>query len=147
MWLFDDIDFNYRAKSWPNSCTAYGMRNTILALILFIVSGTAGAYGASEEHFVLDDDSGFDVRLEPESDRVEVTQRRAEDTAPSQLKLRIFRKENPPIEVSLQALEPRKSPQRYVGRTESTYDSYVGLELEFSFDGKSWKKLAKKNKK
>jgi hypothetical protein len=105
--------------------------------ILCIFSLTAVAEDAA-------DSAEYQIKLEPEKKQVEVRRVNPPPGNPPQLRLKLFRKEKKPLEIKLHAIEMKQSPQRFIGRSEEWNGSQMGLELQFSFDGKSWKRLMHK---
>lgn len=95
-----------------------------------------------------DQDNTFDVTFLPKEEKVEVTTVKESSLgAPPHMKIRILRKKQQPIEVQLRtvSLPPSgsrtDSPLRYTGPLDQWHESYIGFELVFSFDKKTWKKI------
>lgn len=91
------------------------------------------------------------ISVQPEKKRVEVKKISGPGTPPH-LRLRILRENDRPLELRLKTMEPvnsplSNSPQYYTANLKQWNESYVGLELDFSFDKKTWKRLGKTLKK
>jgi anti-sigma-K factor RskA len=84
------------------------------------------------------------VTVEPEKHKIEVVREGPTLSSPPQLRLRIHRDPEPPIDIRLRAIQPQDpSPLRYAGRIDKWNQSYMGFELQFSFDKKTWSRLGK----
>jgi hypothetical protein len=113
-----------------------------LAVAGFLVFGRAAEEQAGGwEEKISAKEGEFLVRVEPRQKKVEVRRVGAAPGAPPYLRIRIHRKEARPLEVRLKTLEVAQSPVRYSGRIDHWSESYTGVELEFSFDKKTWKRL------
>jgi hypothetical protein len=79
--------------------------------------------------------------LRVQEKKIEVKRVDAGKDSPPFLRLRIHRELDRPLEVRLKAIESLGEPVRYTGHVDQWNQSYVGLELEFSFDKKTWRRL------
>jgi hypothetical protein len=62
--------------------------------------------------------------------------------------VRILRENDRPFELGLKTVERADSPlYMYRGQLKQWNDSYIGLEIDFSFDKKTWKRLGKTMRK
>lgn len=84
-------------------------------------------------------EGSYSVKVEKK--KVEVKRVDPGPNSPPFMRLRIHRREDRPLEVRLKAIEPLGQPATYTGHIDQWNQSYVGLELEFSFDKKSWKRI------
>lgn len=87
-------------------------------------------------------EGNFQVRIDRRERKVEVVQEKAPGK-PGHLRVRILRKEEKPLEIRLHLAERPEDPFRYTGKASQWNGSLVGIELEWSFDKKTWKKLKK----
>jgi hypothetical protein len=126
------------------------MLRSILAATLFLTAGALAADAppskidvAAPVHQTIEDHGAkYNVTVNPEAQTVEVTREGPTLNSPPQLRLRIRRDPKPPIDVRLQALQPLNEPAvRYSGRIDKWNQSYMGFELQFSFDKKTWSRL------
>jgi len=85
----------------------------------------------------------FSVRIDREKKVVEVTREDDQSLPAPELRVRIFRKNDRPLDVRLHMLRPVDQPLRYDGRVEGWNGSMVGAQVDFSFDKKTWKKLGR----
>lgn len=118
----------------------------ILSAFLFLAQAfsTVNASEAWEEK--IQAESGqYVVKVQPK--RVEVARIEAGPGAPPHMRMRILRKNNRPLEVRLHTINRPESPVKYTGGIDRWNDSYLGFELEFSFDRKTWKKLGERMKR
>ena len=79
--------------------------------------------------------------LQVKEKKVEVKRVDAGKDSPPFLRLRIHRGLDRPLEVRLKTIESMGEPVSYSGHVDQWNQSYVGLELEFSYDKKTWRRL------
>jgi hypothetical protein len=93
---------------------------------------------------LIDSDIGkFSVSVQPAQKKVEVKKVAGDQKSPPYLRVRVLRPNDRPLELKLKTIERVNSPLSYTGRADSWGDSYTGLEVDFSFDQKTWKRLGK----
>jgi hypothetical protein len=93
-------------------------------------------------------DSGiFSVKVVPNKKKVEVVKVDAGKDAPPYMRIRVLRKDKRPLELRLHTLNDPKMPPTYSGKMDQWNDSHIGIELEMSFDKKTWKKIGSALKK
>jgi hypothetical protein len=89
----------------------------------------------------------YTVSLEQQNSSIEVSKINTDHNKPPKLRVKILRKNKKPLEIGLKMVEVSNTPLHYSGQIGPWDDSHIGLQLEFSFDGKSWKRLGKLIKK
>lgn len=82
----------------------------------------------------------YAVSVRPAEKRVEVRRVEGAGQAPF-LRLRVLREGDRPFELHLRTVERAGEPHTYLARLPERQESYTGLQLEFSFDRKTWKRL------
>lgn len=91
------------------------------------------------------DQGKYVVNMQSEEKKIEVKKVSDSSGTSPHLRVRIYRKAPlKPFEVNLSTLEQKNSPLNYTGKIDQWNESCVGLQLEFSFDKKKWKKLGEK---
>lgn len=95
---------------------------------------------AWEEKFS-SDTGNYVVRVEPR--KVEVKRVEPGPGAPPYMRLRILRPNDRPLEIRLKTIAAPNDPTRYQGKLDRWSQSNIGLELEISFDKKTWRRLGK----
>ncbi len=92
-------------------------------------------------------ESAFSILLAPKEKSVQVTREKGDGTLPPHLRLRIHRRNDRPLDVRLAPIVPPSSEvvgAHYGGVMDQWNQSYVGFELQFSFDKKTWKRIGEK---
>lgn len=92
------------------------------------------------------DQGQYSVRVEPKNKKLEIKKVDGGSAAPH-MRVRILRKNDRPLELRLHTLSDPKLPPTYFGKIDHWNESHIGLELEVSFDKKTWKKLGSALKK
>jgi len=95
--------------------------------------------GWSEE--IKSDQGQYKVSVEPDNKKVEIRRIDPSVGEPPHLRVKILRKNAEPLEVDLHTIEPPSSHLLYRGTIDRWNQSYIGLQVDFSFDRKTWKKL------
>lgn len=88
----------------------------------------------------------YSVRVEPKNKKVEIKKVDGGKAAPH-MRVRILRKNDRPLELRLHTLSDPNLPPTYFGKIDHWNESHVGIELEVSFDKKTWKKIGSALKK
>jgi len=114
---------------------------------LLIAQAISVAYAKDEgwQEKVVAESGQYLVKVQPK--KVEVARVESGPGAPPHMRMRILRKNDRPLEIRLHTIERTQEPILYTGGIERWKDSYIGFELEFSFDRKTWKKLGDRVKK
>lgn len=123
------------------------MRYWLMFVYMFFLAsaGFMNAYSNSETsadeitQTIESQDGSYSVHILPKNKKVEVRQIKGSSSVPPHLRLRILRKDQKPLDVKLHTMSAKEPV--YSGRLDAWQGSYVGLELELSFDLKSWKKI------
>lgn len=122
------------------------LRTPALLALLFALTHATGAFAAEGSALVEESVKGheaeFHVRLDEELSEVKVIQQKPLEKA-GNVKIRILRKNQKPLEVKLHLLENKQDQFTYAGKASAWKGNLVGFELDFSFDKKTWKKLKK----
>jgi hypothetical protein len=117
----------------------------ILVLIaLAPASALAIGLGMSETPFSKDltsDLGNYSVSVNPKEKKVDVVKIEGNAQTPPHVRIKILRKDDRPLEIGLRTIESPKAPVTYSGHFDQWKDSYLGMQVEFSFDKKTWKKL------
>jgi hypothetical protein len=117
-------------------------------LILFFSSLAISAEEASSFEEKIQSDSGnYSVKVEPKKKKIEVVKVDAGKDVPPYMRIRVLRKDSRPLELRLHTLNDPKMPPTYSGKFDQWNDSHIGIELEMSFDKKTWKKIGSALKK
>ena len=85
----------------------------------------------------------YSVSVRPAEKRIEVKKIGGSEGTPPHLRVRFQRPNDRPLELRLHTIERPESPLLYTGQLKHWNGSYVGLELDISFDKKTWKRLGK----
>lgn len=104
--------------------------------------------GSGSLNEVLQGDEGvYSVNVEPEAKKVEVI--RLDDGSPQlpYVRMKVLRKNDKPLEIHLRTMNRGRDFPTYEGHFDQWQNSYIGVQLEFSFDKKTWKKLEGKFKR
>ena len=124
------------------------MKSFLLALAV-IFSSVVHAETPGKKDAVLSDEldseqGKFAVSVAKDRKKVEVKKIGGTDRTPPYLRVRVLREHDRPLELHLKTVERVDSPLAYSGTLPQPWqDSYVGLEVDFSFDKKTWKRLGK----
>lgn len=120
----------------------------LFLMVLLVFTQALSLVHAEEsfEHAIKSEEGEFLVKVEP-GKRVEVKKVDPAPGAPPHLRLRLYRENDRPMEVRLHTLEIPGEGVKYAGELDRWNDSVVGLQLEFSFDKKTWKKLGERIKR
>lgn len=103
----------------------------------------AGAQGDPWKETVTTDAGAYTVKVLPEEKKVEIKRASNGADAPPYLRMRVARENDRPLEVHLKALATPGPTELYTGRVDHWNQSYTGVELDFSFDKKTWKRLGR----
>ncbi len=117
---------------------------SILTGLFFVLSIFAAEEVLQEE--IKSEQGQYSVRVEPKNKKVEIKKVDGGAGAPH-MRVRILRKNDRPIELRLHTLSDPNVPPTYFGKIDHWNESHVGLELEVSFDKKTWKKIGSALKK
>lgn len=124
------------------------MKAIMIWALLFTLPLQCGAAGSADWNETIDSELGkFAVSVKPAEKKIEVKKVAGTEKNPPHLRVKILRKQDRPLELRLKAVERVDSPLYFTGSTKNWNESYTGLELEFSFDRKTWKKLGRVLKK
>ncbi len=121
-----------------------------LVLAFFLSSWTfamAGEDSAKWSDVIESEQGQFTVSVHPKQKRVEIRKVDGTLTSSPYLRVRVLRENDRPLEIRLKAIERADSPLYYTGQVKQWRDSYIGLEIDFSFDKKTWKRLGRALKK
>jgi hypothetical protein len=124
--------------------------NTLSLLALFIPLFTASisakdkAVMPAVQTDTIDSQEGqFSVSVNSTEKKVEVVRETQKPGLPPQLRIRLLRKNDRPLELKLHLVDQSNQLPRYSGDASMWNGSVVGAQLEFSFDKKTWKRLGK----
>lgn len=85
------------------------------------------------------------LKVDPGQRRIEVLEEGPTRNVPRHLRVLIHRKNDRPFELGLVPMMPDPARQadslRYSGRVDRWNQSYIGFELQVSFDKKTWKRV------
>jgi hypothetical protein len=91
---------------------------------------------------VISSDQGqYSVSVIPQKKKIEVKKIDGGKGAPPHLRVRMLRPNDRPLELRLKTVERVNSPVYYTGTFSKWNDSFTGVEVDFSFDKKTWKRL------
>ena len=113
----------------------------LLVLLPFFLQEESLAKGSQE----LSSENGkYTVSLAEDRRKIEIKKVEHTEKDPPYLRIRVLREGDRPLELHLKTVERVGSPMLYSTTLPQPWqDSYIGLEVEFSFDKKSWKRLGK----
>ncbi len=120
--------------------------SVVLFLVLLMTVEIVQATESSQKEWsdVISSEQGqFSVSVHPQQKKVEVRKVGGSQTTPPHLRVRLLRENDRPLELRLHTVEKINSPLYYTGQFKQWNDSYVGIEVDFSFDKKTWKRLGK----
>lgn len=123
------------------------MKNRIFFALLFgAFAAGSPSWGGEKvaekwEDVIRSEQGSFAVSVQPKTKTVEVKKIDGNGGAPPHVRVRILRPDDRPLELRLRTVERLGAPPLYTGTIPSWNDSYMGLEVDFSFDKKTWKKL------
>ena len=84
----------------------------------------------------------FEVIVNPEEKEVVVVPVPDSKVAPPQLmRVNLIRKDARSVPVELRTISIPNTGNRYAGKLDIWNDSYIGIEIRFSFDSKNWKRV------
>lgn len=139
----------------PNAPIFRGKVGRIVALywnmkqiLLFLLLGPVSSFSATDGEWreVLQEGSdSYVVTVKPKEKRVEVSAQAKEKNP--HLRIRVYRKNDRPLDLRLQALEPKGQEVLYLGKYENLGRSTMGIQLQVSFDKKTWKNFGAKVKR
>jgi hypothetical protein len=89
------------------------------------------------------DQGQFAVSVLPSEKKIEVKKVDGSQGGPPHLRVRVLRRNDRPLELALKTVERTDEPLFYTGQFKQWNESYIGLEVDFSFDKKTWKRLGK----
>ena len=117
----------------------------LLSLITLTPLDSFGAENGKKGNWTevvnLPDDGQYSLNFDPDDSRVDVTKLDPGSALPAEMKLRILREGDSPLDLKLKALDPPADINRYTGEFEPWNGSVMGFELEMSFDKTTWKKV------
>jgi|GEM_PF-6732861 len=117
-----------------------------LSYSLFFFGVCYSVAGDAEEKVwnetILSPEGNYRVTVDRKEKKVEVVGEKVPGK-PAHLRMRILRENQKPLEVRLHLKERAEDPFRYTGKADPWNGSLLGVELEWSFDKKTWKKLGK----
>lgn len=115
-------------------------------VFVFLLSVSAWAEQPWSE--VIHSDQGqYSVSVIPQKKKIEVKKIDGAKGAPPHLRVRMLRPGDRPLELNLKTVDRLNTPAYYTGSFRNWNDSYTGLEVDFSFDKKTWKRLGNTIKK
>jgi hypothetical protein len=117
-----------------------------LMMILLLAANTAFSAEKTLEENVQTENGQYSVKVLPQEKKVEITKVDGKD-APPYMRIKILRKKNRPLELRLHTMNDLNFPPRFTGKIDHWNESHVGLEMEISFDQKTWKKIGSALKK
>lgn len=118
----------------------------IFAIVLVLVSSWAVAAEKTLEENVTTENGQYSVKVMPQEKKVEITKVDGKD-APPYMRIKILRKKSRPLELRLHTMNDLNFPPRFTGKLDHWNESHIGLEMEISFDQKTWKKIGSALKK
>lgn len=111
---------------------------SILGVLFSLVAWAAEPW----EEKIEDSGKTYLLKVAPKDKKIQVIAEKEGDTP--HLRVRIHRKNDRPLDLSLKTLEPKDGGVNYTGHLDAWNDSMVGFQLQMSFDKKTWKNLGKK---
>lgn len=118
----------------------------IFAIALLLISGVAFSAEKTLEENVATENGQYSVKVMPQEKKVEITKVDGKD-APPYMRIKILRKKSRPLELRLHTMNDLNFPPRFTGKIDHWNESHIGLEMEISFDQKTWKKIGSALKK
>ncbi len=118
----------------------------IFAFLLLLVSSVAFSADKTLEESVATENGQYSVKVMPQEKKVEITKVDGKD-APPYMRIKILRKKSRPLELRLHTMNDLNFPPRFTGKIDHWNESHIGLEMEISFDQKTWKKIGSALKK
>jgi len=125
------------------------MRRETLALwglMAVIAAGATALAGEKKPTWsgeLVSEQGKFAVSVKPAEKLVEVRRIEGGGATPPHLRLRVLRENDRPFELRLHLTEPPGQPLFYTGRLKQWNESNAGVELDLSFDSKTWKRLGR----
>lgn len=114
----------------------------ISILMISACAAAAAATSSGKWTEVFDSEEGrYTLNFDENQKKLDVTKLGTEGKAPSAVKIRIHRKHDRPLDLSLHVIELPNEPLRYTGSFDKWNGSVIGFEVDFSFDKKTWKKV------
>lgn len=114
----------------------------LFLLALAELTSFAGEEGTKSWSDLIESDLGkFSVSVRPAQKKIEVKKVAGNEKSPPHLRVKILRGQDRPLELRLKTIERADAPLYYTGKTKMWNESYMGVEVEFSFDKKTWRKL------
>ena len=120
-----------------------------IALPLFLgilLSCTAGAEPLSSESWSQTVESGnarYSILYDHDASRFEVVNLKEGVATPGMMKISIHRKHAAPLVLKLKSVEAPNQPIRYLGDFRQWDASVTGVQLEMSFDKKTWRNVGR----
>lgn len=123
------------------------MKTLIFCSAIFLAAAASITFAAERQPAwtkkIRATEGNYRVNASEQDDRVEVVRLNGQSPAPSHLRMRVLRKNDSPLEVTLKTIEPQGNLPRYAGNASLWNQSVIGIQLEFSFDQKVWKRLGR----
>ncbi|MGZ3696323.1 MAG: hypothetical protein ACXWQO_20340 [Bdellovibrionota bacterium] len=123
------------------------MKNIFIAVVVALLPLTAfsaeskASSSAPWNDFIESDQGKFAVSVLPAQKKIEIKKVGPTSGKAPYLRVRVLRPNDRPLELGLKAVERVNTPLFYTGQLKQWPDSYMGLEVDFSFDKKTWKRL------
>lgn len=124
------------------------MKLQFLALVFGLAVVAQAAEKEQPWSDVIKSDQGqYSVSVVPQQKKIEVKKIDGSEGAPPHLRVRMLRPHDRPLELRLKTVDRLNETPFYTGTFKNWNDSYTGLEVDFSFDKKTWKRLGNTLKK
>lgn len=88
-------------------------------------------------------DGKYSLTYNPDASRFEVLNLDGKAPLPKMVKLSVHRKNAPPLELKLETVTAPSEPIRYLGQFRQWDASVTGVQMEMSFDKKTWKSVGR----